>query len=114
MVRPFILTMLLVFFLGCFSIQSQAQPLNNTIAFNDNEKNNKPYRILTAGKQVNIKSTKNIKSIIVWSSGGKRIIEDKNVNAANYNFRITINEKIFFIRVQLADGKTYSEKIGIQ
>ena len=114
MVRPFILTMLLVFFLGCFSIHSIAQPANNTIAFNDNEKNIKPYRILTAGKQVAIKSTKNIKSIMVWSAGGNRIIEDKNVNAANYNFRITINEKIFFIRVQLVDGKIYSEKIGIQ
>ncbi|MGZ8559818.1 MAG: hypothetical protein ACXWWC_15855 [Chitinophagaceae bacterium] len=114
MIRPFILTMLLFLFLGYFSVYSIAQTANNTIGFNDNEKINKPYRILTAGKQVTIKSTKNIKSIMVWSSGGNRIIEDKNVNAANYNFRITVNEKIFFIRVQLADGKTYSEKIGIQ
>ena len=112
--RPFIRIALLVFNLACFSIFSQAQPDNSSVAVNENIRTNKPYRILTSGKQVTIKSTKNIKSIMVWSSGGNRIIEDKNVNETNYNFRITVNEKIFFIRVQLVDGKTYSEKIGIQ
>ena len=40
--------------------------------------------------------------------------EQKNINASSYNIRLTVNEKIFFIRVQLTDGNTYSEKIGVQ
>ncbi len=51
---------------------------------------------------------------MVWSSGGNRILEQKNINASQYNFRITIKDRIFFMMIQLADGKTYSEKLGIQ
>jgi hypothetical protein len=111
--RPLIRVLFLIFSLTCFSIPQQAQPVNNSVV-NENEKSSKPYRILTSGKSVTIKSTKTIKNVMVWTSGGNRIIEDKNVNASNYNFRITVNEKIFFIMVQLMDGRTYSEKIGVQ
>lgn len=112
--RSIIRKVFLVFVLALISILTQAQPVNNSGVVKENEKINNPYRILTTGKMVTIKSTKNIKSIMVWTSGGNRIIEDKKVNSTNYNFRITVNEKIFFLRVQLADGKTYTEKIGIQ
>jgi hypothetical protein len=81
---------------------------------NEIEKTSRPYRILTNGKTITIRSTKNIKSLMVWTSAGNRIIEEKNLNASNYNFRVTVNEKLFFVMVQLADGKTFSEKIGIQ
>ena len=111
--RPFIRIVFVIFSLTCFSIPPQAQPVNASVV-KENGKNNKPYRILTSGKLVTIKSTKTIKNVMVWTSGGNRIIEDKNVNASSYNFRITVNEKIFFIMVQLVDGKTYSEKIGVQ
>ena len=74
----------------------------------------KPYRILTTGKTVTIRSAKNIKSVMVWTSAGHRIIEEKNLNTGNYTFRVTVNEKLFFLMVQLIDGKTYSEKIGVQ
>lgn len=74
----------------------------------------KPYRILTSGKLITIKSTKDIKNIMVWTSGGHRIVEQKDVNADNYSFRVTVNEKILFVMVQLNDGKVYSEKIGMQ
>ena len=114
MTKSDIRIMLLVFVLTCFTNLSEAQPFNTSSAVKENEKTNKPFRILTSGRQVTIKSTKNIKSVMVWTSGGNRIIEDKNINAANYVFRITVNEKIFFIMVQLMDGKTYSEKIGVQ
>jgi hypothetical protein len=113
MMRPVIRIVFVIFSLTCFSIPPQAQPVS-TPAVKENEKSNKPYRILTSGKLVTIKSSKTIKSVMVWTSGGNRILEEKNVNASNYNFRITVNEKIFFIMVQLADGKTYSEKIGVQ
>lgn len=98
--------------LSTLIIEAEAQPAIAASA--DSAKPAKPYRILTSGKQITIKSTKDIKSVMVWSSGGNRILEQKEVNAASYNFRISVNEKIFFIRLQLVDGKVYSEKIGIQ
>ena len=98
----------------CLSLITQAQPAGTSAPFKETEKSSKPYRILTSGKQITIKSTKDIKSIIVWTSDGNRILEHKDINASNYTFRITVREKIFFIRIQLADGKTYSEKIGVE
>jgi len=112
--RPIIRIIFLLFTLTCFSFFPQAQPVNNSETVKENEKTSKPYRILTAGKSVTIKSTKTIKNVMVWTAGGHRIVEEKNLNASSYNFRITANEKIFFVMVQLVDGKTYSEKIGIQ
>jgi len=91
-----------------------AQPVNTSTTVKENEKGSKPYRILTSGKLVTIKSSKAIKNLMVWSSGGNRILEEKDINASNYSFRITVNEKVFFVMVQLTNGKTYSEKIGVQ
>ena len=96
------------------SLLTQAQPVNSSDNVKGTEKSIKPYRIHTSGKQITIKSTKDIKSVIVWTSDGHRVVEHRDVNAVSYSFRITVKEKIFFIRLQLADGKTYSEKIGIQ
>ena len=62
----------------------QAQPLNTAVA-KENEKS-KPFRILTSGKLVSIKSTKTIKNVMVWTSGGNRIIEDKNRNCLQLPF----------------------------
>lgn len=73
-----------------------------------------PYRISSSGKQITVKSTKDIKNIMVWTASGHRILEQKNVNSGNYTFRIEVNEKIFFLMLQMVDGKVYSEKIGIQ
>lgn len=74
----------------------------------------KPFRIITAGKEITVKGTKNIKSIMVWTAGGHRLLEQKDINAASYNFRITVKENIFFLMVQMADGKVFSEKIGVR
>ncbi len=73
----------------------------------------KPFRILTSGRQVTIKGTQDIRSVMVWTAGGHRIVEQKAVNAPSYAFRITVNEKVFFIMVKMADGNTYSEKLGL-
>jgi hypothetical protein len=100
--------------IACLSFLSEAQPPSIPSDDNRIEKTSKPFRILTTGKQVTIKSTKNIKSLMVWTSNGHRIVEEKNLNTNSYNFRIQVNEKIFFVMVQLVDGKTYSEKIGVQ
>ena len=102
--------------IACIALGSrmQAQDSRSAIPARSIENFARPYRILTSGRQITIKSSKTIKSVMVWTSGGNRVHEQKDINTALYNFRITVNEKVFFIRVQLADGNTYSEKIGVQ
>ena len=91
---------------------------NNAGTEKENEiavkQNPNPFRILTSGKQIIIKSNKNIKSIMVWTASGHRIVEQKDINTSTYNFRPSIDEKIFFVMLQLVDGKIYTEKIGVR
>lgn len=98
----------ILFFSGLFCT-AFAQPDNDF-----SKKYTKPYRILTAGKQVTVKSTEDIKSIMVWTSSGHRIIEQKEVNASSYTFRINVNERIFFVMLELKGDKRFTEKIGVQ
>ncbi len=74
----------------------------------------KPYKIFTTGKQVTIRSETTIKSIMLWTASGHRVLEQNAVNALQYSFNITVNEKIFFVMVQLENGKLYTEKIGVR
>lgn len=74
----------------------------------------KPYRVLTAGKQVTIKSTRAIKNIMVWTASGHRIVELHDLNLSNYSFNAVSKEKVFFIMIQYEGMKPYTEKIGVQ
>lgn len=74
----------------------------------------KPYRILTQGKQITVRGTQNIKSIMVWTSSGHRIVEQKDINAPTYTFRVGVNEKVFFLMLEMEGEKRYTEKIGIR
>lgn len=114
MIQPIVRKVVAISILICLSIVSQAQTLKQTSSVKEIEKTAKPYRILTSGKQITVKSTKEIKSLMIWTSGGNRVLEEKNVNASQYNFRVTIPEKIFFIMLRLVDGRAYSEKIGVE
>jgi hypothetical protein len=95
----------------CSAQDNDAPAKENDFAI---KQNSNPFRILTSGKQVTIKSSKDIKTIMVWTASGRRIVEKKDVNTGTYNFRINATEKLFFVMLQLSDGKIYSEKIGIQ
>lgn len=98
------LSFLLVIIHSLFLI-SHAQPAGDKA---------KPYRILTAGRQVTVKSSQPIQSLMVWTSGGHRILEQKNIDAGNYTFRVDVKEKVFFVMIRLKNGKVFSEKIGVQ
>lgn len=102
--RLFVITILSGIFLF-----GHAQPDNDPLK---NEP--KPYRIFTSGKQITVKSTKDIKSVMVWTASGHRIVEQNEINANSYSFRININEKIFFLMLELQGEKRYTEKIGIE
>jgi hypothetical protein len=98
---------LLILFIAGLSVLVQAQPVK-TASFES-----KPYKILTSGKQVTVKSTKNIKSVMVWTASGHRIVEQKEVNAPAFTFNINVNEKYFFVMIQFEGQKPFTEKIGI-
>jgi hypothetical protein len=74
----------------------------------------KPYRILTSGKQITVKSSKDIQSIMVWTASGHRILEQKEVNSSSYSFTIGVNEKVFFVMLELKGAERYTEKIGVR
>lgn len=74
----------------------------------------KPYRILTSGKQITVKSSKDIQSIMVWTASGHRIIEQRDVNSPSYSFTIGVNEKVFFLMLELKGEERYTEKIGVR
>ena len=92
-----------------FSLATLAQP-----EFDNGKKENKPYRIQTYGRQVTVKSTKQIKNIMVWTASGHRIVEQKDINANSYSFNAVVNEKIFFVMIQYEGMKPFTEKIGIK
>ena len=89
---------------------SRAQP----VAIQTIKKENLPYKVLTSGKEITIKSSRNIQHVMLWTSGGNRVVEQRDINEASFTFTIPINEKIYFMMVGLEGGKVYTEKIGIQ
>lgn len=76
-----------------------------------------PFKILTSGKRITVQSTQsnnNIKRLLVWTSSGHRIVEQENLDVSSYVFTITVREKIFFLMLEMKNGKRYTEKFGIE
>ena len=78
------------------------------------KKETPPYQVITSGKQIIIKSNRNIRHVMLWTSRGHRVVEQRDINAASYTFTIPVDEKIFYLMLGLEDGKIYTEKIGMQ
>lgn len=95
----------------CFA--SQAQPVNTPV-YQSEKKEAKPYKILTSGKQITIKSTKAIKHVMLWTTSGNRVVEQKEINNSSYTITIPVNQKTFFLMIGLEDGKIYTEKVGLR
>lgn len=74
----------------------------------------KPFKVLTSGLQLTIKSTQPIRDVMLWTTGGDRVIEHKNIRDRNITLDIPIYRKTFFLMVGLENGKVYTEKIGIR
>ena len=99
-----VVTLSLLFFV------SQAQPDGSL----PERKETKPYKVLTSGKQITIKSTKDINHVMLWTTGGNRVVEQKEINKASYTINIPVNQKTFFLMIGLVGGKIYTEKIGLR
>ena len=98
--------------ISCLSVFSYAQ--RTSPAEMENIRINKPYKILTSGKQVTVKSTKEIKTVMVWTATGHRVLEEKAVNSTTFSFNLNVSEKVFFVMIQFEGQKPYTEKIGLQ
>jgi hypothetical protein len=102
--------LLAVAFLSVLFFVVQAQPVSNQLI----KKETRPYKVLTSGKEITIKSNKNIQHVMVWTTDGHRVVEQKEINATSFTFTIPINEKIFFLMVGMDGEKIYTEKIGVK
>src|SRR5690606_24989260 len=69
-----------------FSLLGMAQSPRTSVS---GSKFAKPFKILTNGRQITIQSNKNIESVMVWTSGGHRVVEDKAINRTDYRFELT-------------------------
>ena len=96
----------------CISISafSQDPPGKNKSAVEKNEP--KPFKILTNGKHITVQSNKDIEKVLVWTENGNRIVEQQEVNTNSYSFTTPSSVKIYFLMVQMKDGKVFTEKIG--
>ncbi len=114
MMKPFILKAILVFafFVATYIIHAQGNFSKNTeVALSPSAK---PYKVLTNGKQITIQSKQNLKSLMVWSSSGHRIVEEKELKTTSYSFTVPSKEKICFIVIETLEGKRFTEKIGVK
>ena len=50
---------------------------------------------------------------MIWTASGHRIVEDHNLDQHSWTFNINVNENVFYLMLELADGKRYTKKIGI-
>jgi hypothetical protein len=91
---------------------------NNAWAQNSKDssfaRESKPYKILSSGRQITVKSSQGIKNIMLWTSDGNRLVEQRGIDASVYSFTIPVTGKFFFLMVGLSNGKIFTEKIGVQ
>ncbi len=73
----------------------------------------KPYKVHTTGKQLTIKSNNTIKNVMLWTTGGYRVVEQKEINAHFFIVNIPVHQKTFFLMIGLSNGRIYTEKIGL-
>ncbi len=93
--------------LSLFLVSIQAQPLPGS-------GETKPYKVLTSGKQITIKSDQVICHVMVWTAGGDRVVEQKDINASSYRIDLPVNQKQFFLMILLKDGRRFTERIGLR
>jgi len=84
-----------------------------SIKAQSSKKDTKPYRVITSGRQLTIKSNKTINNIMVWTTDGNRVVEQKNINNNSFTIDIPVYRKAFYLMIGLTNGKIYTEKIGV-
>ena len=77
------------------------------------QKQKRPYKISNYGRLFTVKSTKPIQHIMVWTPDGHRIVEQKDINSKDARVEIPVYRNAYFVMIYMTDGKSYSEKIGV-
>lgn len=113
MSKPAMLKAILVLTLvsTTYFIHAQAKPLRNPT---ESKSGAKPFKVLTNGRQITLQAKQNFKSILVWTSSGHRIVEQKEMNESSHSFIVPPKENIVFLLVEFQDGNRYTEKIGVK
>jgi hypothetical protein len=89
-------------------ILAQAADSNNVAA------TAKPYKVMTSGRQITIKSSKPVYHVMIWTTDGNRVAEQKEINSNSFSVTLPVSRRTFFLMVGLTNGKVYTEKIGVQ
>ena len=112
--KPFILKFFLLatLFNITYFIHGQAKPLQSSEP--SGSITSKPFKVLTNGNQITIQAKQDLKTLMVWTASGHRIVEEKAIKATFYTFTVQVKEKLLFMMLQTADGKRYTEKIGVK
>lgn len=93
------LVTVILFTVSFFSLQAQSS-----------KKETKPYKVITSGRQLTIKSSKTISNVMVWTTDGNRVVEQKKINNTSFTIDIPVYRKAFYLMIGLTNGKIYTEK----
>ena len=114
MIKTYVLKAIFVFTLFTVTHYLNGQPSETPIREVAGKPAAKPYKILTNGKQITVQSKQNLKSLIVWTSSGHRIVEEKDLQTTNYSFNVPSKEKVFYLMLETTEGKRFTEKMGVK
>ena len=105
----FIRRLLAIALFSLLFIGSQAQPTETAV-----KKEPRPYKFSSSGNQITLRCNKNIQNVMLWTTNGHRVVEQRDINTSSYTFTVPVNDKVFFLMVGLEGGKIFTEKIGIR
>ena len=78
------------------------------------KKDSKPYRVLSSGRQLTVKSSKSIQNLMVWTTDGHRVVEQKGINSNQVRVDIPVSRTSYYLMIEMQGGKVYTERIGVQ
>jgi len=114
MMKPFIRKAILVFALFSVTYIINGQAKQSPISEVRTVPPAKPFKVLTNGKQITIQSKQNLRSLMVWTASGHLIVEEKELSTTSYSFTLPAKEKVFFMVIETAEGKRFTEKMGVK
>lgn len=89
----------------CFSFQiTGAQPP---------KKDSKPYKVLSSGRQITIRSTRPMKNIMIWTIDGHRVVEQKGINELQVRLEIPVQRNACYLMIEMTGGKVFTERVGL-
>lgn len=114
MMKTYVLKAIFVFALVSVTHLINGQPTERPIRETVGKPPVKPFKVLTNGKYITVQSKQNLRSLIVWTASGHRIVEEKDLQTTNYSFALPNKEKVFYLMVVTAEGKKFTERMGVK